>query len=82
MRARIAITTTILLLTLQASPALAAKNGEGLVGETNDKVITFFSLGLILFFTVLVIVLSTLQSRLDKRKAQRKAQLARQRVGW
>jgi len=82
MRARIVLTTTALLLALPASPALAAKNGEGLVGETNDKVITFFSLGLILFFTLFVILASALQGRLEKRKERRKAALARQRVGW
>ena len=50
---------------------LAGDNGEGLVGETNDKIITFFSLGLVVFFTVLVILLSFIQGRLDRRKEQK-----------
>jgi hypothetical protein len=75
--------TSFLLL---AGPALArggdVDNGEGLVGETNDKIITFFSLGLVLFFTVFVIVMSALQGRLEKRKQARKAAHLRSRTGW
>jgi hypothetical protein len=82
MRAALVATATALLLSLPAAPAFAAKTGEGLVGETNDKVITFFSLGLILFFTLLVTLASVAQSRLDRRKDERKAARARQRVGW
>jgi hypothetical protein len=61
---------------------LAADNGEGLVGETDDRIITFFSLGVVAFFAVLVAVLSALQARLDRRKAERKAAELRKRVGW
>ena len=65
-----------------AVPALAHDNGEGLVGETNDKIITFFSLGVVVFFAVLVSVLSWLQAVLEKRKEQRKATAVRDIVGW
>jgi hypothetical protein len=61
---------------------IGGDNGEGLVGETNDKIITFFSLGLVVFFTVLVIVLTVIQSRLERRKELRKAAELRRRVGW
>jgi len=67
---------------LVAAPAFAGDNGEGLVGETDDKIITFFCLGLVIFFTVLVTLLSALQGRLEKRKEQRKAVELRKRVGW
>ncbi len=60
----------------------AHDNGEGLVGETDDRIITFFSLGVVVFFTVLVVLLSALQARLDRRKEQRKASELRKRVGW
>ena len=60
----------------------ATDNGEGLVGETDDRIITFASLGVVLFFTLLVILLSWLQSHLEKRKEQRKAAELRRRVGW
>ena len=61
---------------------LAADNGEGLLGELDDRIITFFSLGVIIFFTVFVILASWLQGRLDKRKQERKAVELRRRVGW
>ena len=60
----------------------ASDNGEGLYGETDDRIVTFFALGVIVFFTVLVILLSALQARLEKRKEQRKATELRRRVGW
>lgn len=56
---------------LLAAPAMAEKGGEGTYGRTDDKVITNFGFGLMIFFTVLVVGLSVAQSLLDKRK-QRK----------
>ena len=56
---------------LLAAPAMAAKGGEGLYGKTDDKVITNFGFGLMIFFTVLVVGLSIAQWQLEKRK-QRK----------
>ena len=67
---------------LLAAPAFAGDNGEGLVGETDDRIITFFCLGLIVAFPVLVTLLTLLQNALDKRKEQRKAVELRKRVGW
>jgi hypothetical protein len=61
---------------------LASDNGEGLYGETDDKIVTFFSLGVVIFFIVAVIVLSLLQARLERRKEERKAAELRRRVGW
>ena len=68
-----------------ATPVLAAgghDNGEGLLGETNDRIITFFSLGVVLFFFIVVCLGSFLQNRLEKRKEARKASDLRQRIGW
>jgi hypothetical protein len=61
---------------------LASDNGEGLYGQTDDKIITFFSLGVVIFFVVAVILLSVLQARLERRKEERKAAELRRRVGW
>ena len=61
---------------------LASDNGEGLVGETNDRIITFFSLGVVVFFPVVVFVLSAVLSWLERRKEERKAAELRRRVGW
>lgn len=67
---------------LPVATAFANPNGEGLWGETDDRVITFFSLGVVIFFTVFVAVASWLQGALDRRKEQRKAGELRRRVGW
>ena len=61
---------------------LASDNGEGLVGETDDRIVTFFSLGVVVFFAVAVVLLSALQARLERRKDERKASELRKRVGW
>ena len=70
------------LVLCPAALAQEGDNGEGLLGETDDKVVTFFSLGVIVFFTALVIVASMIQSRLERRKEERKAARIRQRIGW
>ena len=72
----------ILVSLVLALPAHAGENGEGLVGETNDKIITFFSLGVVLFFTLIAIFGSLLQGALEKRKERRKAAQLRARSGW
>jgi hypothetical protein len=70
MRLRVLLTTLIglLLAILLVAPALAGEGGEGLYGKTNDKVITNFGFGLMIFFTALVISLSAIQRLLEKRK--------------
>jgi hypothetical protein len=81
MRARAFLTALGGTLML-ASPAMAGNNGEGLAGETDDKLVTFFSLGVIVFF-VLVVTLGTIaQSALERRKEEKKAAALRQRTGW
>jgi hypothetical protein len=76
--ALVALPTWLLL----AAPAFAGDNGEGLVGETDDRIVTFVSLGLIVAFSVLVTLLSVLQNALERRKEERKAVELRKRVGW
>jgi len=80
-RRAVAVAAVVLSQLALAAPALA-KNGEGLVGETNDKVITLFCLGLVIFFTIVVIAGTLIQSSLERRKEARKAARMRQRVGW
>jgi hypothetical protein len=82
MRATLVIACTVALSAVLASPALAAPTGEGIAGESNDKVVTFASLGVVLGFVVLVIVASVIQGRLEHRKDERKAARAAQRIGW
>jgi putative copper export protein len=62
---------------LLAAPAALADNGVGLAGPTTDKTVTFFCFGVIGFFALLVIVLTLIQERLERRKEQRKYDLQR-----
>ena len=64
------------LLALSAPMALAQNGqdgGEGLYGETSDKVITNAGFFLIAFFPLFILAMSLIQWRLDKRKERRKA---------
>jgi hypothetical protein len=76
------------LLAATAPAALAHDGGEGLWGETNDKVITNAGFILIAFFPTFILLASLLQWRLEKRKTERlKAAKARKsradvRGGW
>jgi hypothetical protein len=73
-RARIttALLTSVVTLLVLAPAALARVNGgQGWYGETNDKVITNAMFMVIAFFPTLVLVLSLIQWRLDKRKHAR-----------
>jgi hypothetical protein len=73
---------TLVFVLLPAAAAWAHDNGEGLVGETDDKIVTFFSLGVIVFFVLVVITGSAIQGYLEKRKEAQKALDLRRRVGW
>jgi hypothetical protein len=87
-----AIVLTAVFFALAAPVALAAEEGhdggEGLWGETNDKVITNASFIIIAAIPLLVLILSLIQWRLEKRKDRRlaaaKARRARAdlRGGW
>ncbi|SEH10197.1 hypothetical protein [Thermoleophilum album] len=71
-----------LLSLVLASPALASDNGEGLLGETNDKLVTFFALGVLGFFVAVVVIGSLIQALLEQRKERQKALHLRRRIGW
>jgi hypothetical protein len=59
---------TFVYMAWSALPAPAGEGGEGLYGKTDDKVITNFGFGLIIFFTALVFLLSAAQYLLERRK--------------
>ena len=73
---------TQLLLAAPALGAEGADDGEGLIGETNDKIITFFALGVLVFFTLVIILGSLIQNALQKRKDARMEAHRRGRHGW
>jgi putative copper export protein len=77
-RSRIAAAVLSALATLLVvAPAAFAENGVGLAGPTTDKTVTFVCFGVIGLFALLVIVLSLIQGRLEKRKEQRHYELQR-----
>ena len=57
----------LMLSLLLAAPAMA-KGGEGTYGKYDDKVVTNFGFGLMIFFTLLVLLLSIGQWLLERRK--------------
>ncbi len=65
------------LLLVLAAAALAAEggadNGEGLAGETTDRTVTFFSLGVMVFFPLVALVFTLVEHQLEKRKERRKS---------
>ena len=81
---------TVALLALMAPAALAGEHdgGEGLWGETDDKVVTNAGFILIAGFPLLVFILTLIQMRLDKRKDRRlsaakaRRERADMRGGW
>ena len=64
---------------LALAPAAMAADGVGLYGRTDDKVVTYFCFGVLAFFTVLVIVATVIQSRLESRKDRAREELERLR---
>jgi hypothetical protein len=80
--------TTVTGLLLLAPAALAHDGGEGLYGQTNDKVVTVAGFILIVFFPTFIFCASMVQGRLEKRKdahkeaAKARAKSAEWQRGW
>lgn len=89
-RILLALTTFVGTLLASATPALAkmANGGQGWYGETTDKAVTMVMFAAIVFFPLVIIVFSLLQSWLDRRHhAREDAERARAispewRGGW
>jgi hypothetical protein len=64
---------------LVAAPAALAADGVGLYGRTDDKVVTYFAFGVMIFFAVFVTVASIVQGRLESRKDRAREELERLR---
>ncbi len=71
-----------LAFALSAATAFAQTDGEGLLGETTDKTVTFLSLGVLLFFVFVVTIGTVIQSSLERKKDAKMAARSRQRTGW
>lgn len=55
-----------------AATAYAGDNGHGWIGEENDKMVTFFGLGLVILFPLVALIGSFVQGRLERRAQERK----------
>jgi uncharacterized membrane protein YidH (DUF202 family) len=74
--------TTLLTFAILASTALAEDHGQGTYGEVSDKNITNAGFLVIIFFPLLVLVLSLVQWQLDKRKDRRKKATKKLEADW
>ena len=78
--ARLILTGAAALTMLGAfAPSAFAADGVGLWGPTDDKVVTYWGFGCIVFFAVLVTVLSLIQTRLENRKERLRQEIERLR---
>jgi hypothetical protein len=77
-RFTVALLGALLVLAIGAPAALAA-DGVGLWGPTDDKVVTYWGFGCIVFFALLVTVLSLIQNRLESRKERLRQEIERLR---
>ena len=73
MRSLLAAAFTAVAFLALAPAALAHDGGQGLYGETNDKIVTNAGFILIIFFPLFILLMSIAQAKLDKRKEHRKA---------
>ncbi|HEY3020984.1 MAG TPA: hypothetical protein VGJ32_12375 [Solirubrobacteraceae bacterium] len=79
MRRLVASLLASLVLVALVAPAALARighdGGQGTYGEADDKVVTKAGFIVIIFFPLLILLLSLLQNALEKRKARRKRHL-------
>ncbi len=83
-RLRTSLPLAALLLLTVAPFAAAHDSGEGWIGETDDLMVTMAGFAVIAFFPLFILVMTLIQSKLEKRKDERKA-AAKARVadpGW
>ena len=69
--AKTALLTLAILMALTAT-AFAGDNGQGWYGDIDDKIVTFFGLGLVILFPLVAWIGSTIQGRLQRRADERK----------
>ena len=75
----VGLVAAALVASATSAPSALAANGVGLWGPTDDKVVTYWGFGCIIFFALLVTVLSLIQMRLESRKERRRSEIERLR---
>ena len=86
----LSVLVTVLVTSLILAPGALARayGGQGWYGETSDRTITYAMYLVIIFFPTVIVILSLVQWRLDRRKhhrlvsARRRAASADWRGGW
>ena len=83
MRGRIARLSLVLtaagVALLSAAPAAFAADGVGIGGPTDDRKVTYWAFGVMIFFTLFVIIGAAIQGRLEGRKERVRRELDRVR---
>lgn len=74
-----ALAVAVVAIFAAGAPVAIAADGVGIWGPTDDKVVTYWGFGCIVFFAVLVTVLSLIQGRLESRKERRRKEIERLR---
>jgi hypothetical protein len=78
LRSRAALALLLALVALLTStPFALAADGVGIGGRTDDKRVTYWGFGVMVFFTLVVIVGSLIQIRLESRKERLREELER-----
>jgi hypothetical protein len=70
--AKTALLTLAILMALTAT-AFAGDNGQGWYGDIDDKIVTFFGLGLVILFPLIAGIGSYIQGKLQARTEERKS---------
>ncbi len=70
---------SLAILAISAQAAFAGDNGQGWIGEANDKIVTFFGLGIVIIFPLVALIGSYIQGRLERRADERKSAIFKHR---
>ena len=83
MRARLGrlslLLATAAVFLLCAAPAALAADGVGIGGPTDDRKVTYWAFGVMVFFTLFVIIGAAIQGRREGRKERVRRELERVR---
>jgi membrane protease YdiL (CAAX protease family) len=71
------VVASMVFALLAFAPAAFAADGIGIGGPTDDRKVTYWAFGVMLFFVLLVIVLALIQGRLESRKERMRRELER-----
>jgi hypothetical protein len=70
---------TLAILALSCQLAFAGDNGQGWIGEADDKIVTFFGLGIVILFPLIAAIGTYIQGRLERRADERKSAIFKHR---